>query len=422
VTEYPFPGRGRVAVIRTRPESVVEDYGRLMRLVDYAAALPREHETILKINTSWQTWYPACSSPPWQIDGVVRTLLDDGYPAGSLMGAHNRTVVVDAYVAERNNGHKNVVVDKYGLRNVHLYEPEFEWVYYEPRAEMLVLHDVFPEGIKVPKLFFDRNIIQLPTVKTHVFTTITGAMKNAFGGLLSERRHWTHAVIHETVVDLLAIQREIHSGLFAVMDGTFAGDGPGPRAMRWHEKDVILASSDQVAIDAVSAKLQGFDPMGLDFIRLAHERGLGVGDPRQIEVVGEPDLLERPWGFVREDTFASKGQHMIYHGPLKPFENVLLRSPLVPWSYAASRLYHDAYWYPSVGRERVDGALETKWGRLFTEYVGGNVVREQSRWPKAVAAGGAALAAGAALVALGLRRRGGQDAGDAGGGEGESGQ
>jgi len=85
-------------------------------------------------------------------------------------------------------------------------------------------------------------------------------MKNAFGGLLSDRRHWTHAVIHETVVDLLAIQQEIHSGLFAVMDGTFVGDGPGPRAMWVAQKDLILASADQVAIDAVSAYLQGFEP------------------------------------------------------------------------------------------------------------------------------------------------------------------
>jgi uncharacterized protein (DUF362 family) len=404
MTDYQFPGRGRVAVLRTRPETVIEDYGRLMRLAGYADALPRDHETILKINISWQTWYPACSSTPWQVDGVIRTLLDDGYAAESLLAAQNRTVVVDAHVAEVNNGHRQVVVDKHGLRNVHLYEPEVEWVYYEPKAEMLVLHDVYPDGIKIPKLFFDRNIIQLPTVKTHVFTTITGAMKNAFGGLLSERRHWTHGVIHETVVDLLAIQQEIHSGLFAVMDGTFAGDGPGPRAMRWHEKDVILASSDQVAIDAVSARLQGFDPMQLDFIRLAHERGLGVGDPSQIEVVGEPDLLEHPWGFVREDTFASRGQHMIYHGPLKPFENLLLRSPLVPWSYAASRLYHDVYWYPTVGRQRVDAALDTRWGRVFREYVGGDVVREPSPWPRIALAGAVGLAAGAALVALGADR------------------
>jgi uncharacterized protein (DUF362 family) len=348
---------------------------------------------------------------------VIHTLLADGYRPESLLAAHNRTVVVDATVGEVNNGQRQVVVDKHGLQNVHLYEPQIEWVVYEPKAKMLVLHDVYPDGIRIPKLFFDRNIIQLPTVKTHVFTTITGAMKNAFGGLLSERRHWTHAVIHETVVDLLAIQREIHSGLFAVMDGTFAGDGPGPRAMRWHEKDVILASGDPVAIDAVSAKLQGFDPLALDFIRIAHEQGLGVGDPRQIEVVGEPELLEQPWGFVREDTFASRGQHLIYHGPLKPFEHLLLRTPLVPWSYAASRLYHDVYWYPAVGRTRVDEALETKWGRLFAAYVGGEVVREESPWPRVAAAGAAAgllAAAGVGLLALGRARRGNGAAGNGG--------
>ena len=165
-------------------------------------------------------------------------------------------------------------------------------------------------------------------------------MKNAFGGLLNERRHWTHSVIHETLVDLLMIQQDIHPGIFAVMDGTFAGDGPGPRAMRWHEKDIILASADQVAIDAVSAKIQGFNPMDLPFIRIAHEMGLGVGDPREIEIVGY-DISAEDWGFVQEDTFASRGQKMIYHGPLKPLEGVLLRSPLVPWSYVASNFYHN---------------------------------------------------------------------------------
>ena len=126
------------------------------------------------------------------------------------------------------------------------------------------------------------------------------------GGLLHRKRHWTHSVIHETLVDLLAIQQEIHAGIFAVMDGTFAGDGPGPRAMRWHIKDRILASADQVAIDAVAAKMMGFDPMDLKFIRLAHERGLGCGDVSKIEVAGE-DISEVNWKFSGvENTLASR--------------------------------------------------------------------------------------------------------------------
>jgi hypothetical protein len=208
------------------------------------------------------------------------------------------------------------------------------------------------------------------------------------------------------------IQREIHPGLFAVMDGTFAGDGPGPRAMFWHEKDVILASSDQVAIDAISAKLQGFDPMRLDFIRLAHEKGLGLGDPREIEIVGDEDVMAEDWHFIQTDTFASRGQKAIYHGPLQPFEDFLLRSPLVPWSYFASNFYHNVYWYPFVGRKRVEAALETKWGQLFCEYgaevgQGGAVLPTVPKREAAIGLGVAMAGLAAAALAAGwlMRRR-----------------
>ena len=398
-----FPGKGQVALLRAQPETVLDDYRRLLKLADYEASLPKDRSTLLKINISWEQWYPACSTAPWQLEGVVRTMEEDGYH--DLIAAHNRTVVVDAYVGERNNKHK-LVTDKYGLRDVHLYEPEFEWVYYEPEAPMLVLDKVYPDGIKIPGLFLGKNIVQFPTVKTHVFTTITGAMKNAFGGLLSEQRHWTHAVIHETVVDLLAIQQEIHTGLFAVMDGTFVGDGPGPRAMWAQEKDLILASADQVAIDAVSAYLQGFDPMELKFIRLAHERDLGVGDIKKIEILGDVDLDEVRWHARTGETFASWGQKMIYHGPLKPLESMLLRTPAVPWSYAASRAYYDGFWYPFVGNKRVEEALDTKWGRLFAEYGGVPAVTKPLYEPKTAAAAGLLGAAASALALMWLVRRG----------------
>ncbi len=51
--------------------------------------------------------------------------------------------------------------------------------------------------------------------------------------------------------------------------------------------DYILASEDQVAIDAVAAKMMGFNPMDLKYIRLADEEGLGNGRPENIELVGD---------------------------------------------------------------------------------------------------------------------------------------
>lgn len=399
-----FTGKGKVAVLKTSPATVLEDIEKLMRMAGIEAALPKDIQTGLKINISWQTWYPACSTTPWQLEGVIRGLQNAGYT--DLVGVHNDTVVVNTEDAEINNKHK-LVTDQYGVPCLYLYNQDFEWIEYQPKRPLLVLDKVYPDGIFIPKALVGMNIIHLPTVKTHVFTTITGAMKNAFGGLLHRNRHWTHAVIHDTIVDLLAIQQDIHPGIFAVMDGTFAGDGPGPRAMRWHEKNILLASADQVAIDAVSAKLQGFDPLNLRFIRRAHELELGIGDPSQIEILGYDIEGEAPWNFKREDTLASRGQHMIYHGPLKPFEKILLQSPLVPWAYFASNFYHNVYWYPFVGRKRVSAALDTQWGKVFQSYGDGEVVMPGME-PKTVlqaAVGLTILTAGVLSTAYLLRKR-----------------
>lgn len=111
---------------------------------------------------------------------------------------------------------------------------------------------------------------------------------------------------------------------------------------------------------------------------------------------------------MQEDTFASRGQKMIYYGPLKPFEHLLLRTPLVPWAYFASNFYHNVYWYPFVGQPHMKSALQTKWGQLFKSYGDGEVVMPGVE-PKTVvqaAVGLTALAAGlAGLAYLTGRRR-----------------
>jgi uncharacterized protein (DUF362 family) len=364
--------KATVAVVRTSPATVLADYHRAMNLAGYRSVIDPKADTALKVNISWHHFYPAASTTPWQLDGVIRALLRDGYDRSLLHACHNRTVVIDAHFGERQNKQLNVV-EAHGLRNVHLYEGE-EWINVRDAVgdltkDFLCLNEVYPKGFSIPRRFIGENIIHLPTVKTHVFTTTTGAMKNAFGGLLNEHRHWTHPVIHETLVDLLMIQKKIHKGLFAVMDGTFAGDGPGPRCMVPHVKNVVLASADQVAIDAVAAHLMGFDPLkDCKFIRLAHERGLGCGDVRDIEFVGDLDAASENWHFdgpFKKMTFASRMQHQIYWGGLKNFLEWSLKTWMAPWAYIASVIYHDMFWYPVYGRKGIDAILHSPWGRLF---------------------------------------------------------
>ena len=109
-----FPGRGQVAILRTTPETVLDDYARLMHLAHYTDNLPKTNDTLLKINISWQIWYPSCSTTPWQLEAVTKTLLADGYARDKLIATHNDTVVVNGQEGQRNNRHK-FVQDKYGL-------------------------------------------------------------------------------------------------------------------------------------------------------------------------------------------------------------------------------------------------------------------------------------------------------------------
>ena len=138
--------------------------------------------------------------------------------------------------------------------------------------------------------------------------------------------------------------------------------------MKVAERGVILAGSDQVAVDAVCARLMGFNPLDIPFLRIAHDRGLGVADLREIDIVGE-DVESLSWeAESHHETFASRGQKWIYWGPLKRLEKLLLRSWIAPWSFFASRAYHDLYWYNMIGRRRVQLALKTEWGQLFKRY------------------------------------------------------
>ncbi|MFO7979801.1 MAG: DUF362 domain-containing protein, partial [Candidatus Aminicenantes bacterium] len=285
--------KSRVVVLKTLPRSILEDTQKLMHLANYDKFLSKDQETLIKLNLSWTKYFPACSTQPWQLDATVKTLLDDGYKKESLIPVENKTVVTHPVKGAKNNKW-SPLFEKYGLTYVPL--TDVEWIKYEFKSPLMKLNDIFPKGIEIPKMFIGKNMLHLPTVKTHGHSTTTGSIKNSFGGLLKEVRHYAHKYMHEVLVDLMLMQKELHPGIFSVMDGTVCGDGAGPRTMKPKVKNLILASGDSVAIDPVAAKMMGFEPMEIPYIRMCHERGLGVGEVDEIEIVGE-DISEINFGF-----------------------------------------------------------------------------------------------------------------------------
>jgi uncharacterized protein (DUF362 family) len=353
-----------VAVVKTQPETVLADYRRVMHLADYRAVLQDDRETLLKLNLSWTKYFPACSSQPWQVEGVLKTLLEDGFHPEKLAPVENKTVVTNPRKGAMNNRWLPVL-QRYGVPFTPL--PEVEWVVYPFKSPLLRLNQIFPEGIEIPKLYPGKQIIHLPTIKTHGHSITTGAIKNSFGGLLKEVRHYAHKYIHEVMVDLVLMQQELHPGIFSVMDGTVCGDGAGPRTMVPRIKNYLLASSDAVAIDAIAAMMMGFNPLEIPYLRMCHERELGIADPAKIKIVGE-DISGVNFGFHTRKSLVIWGDQLIRRGALQPLEKILLHSPLVVWAPFASNLYHDLFWYPVVGRKRIRAFLKTEWGSLFQRY------------------------------------------------------
>ncbi|MEM5766636.1 MAG: DUF362 domain-containing protein [Candidatus Aenigmatarchaeota archaeon] len=356
----------KVAIVKTNAKDVLGDYATAMRIAELKKSLKKENKTILKLNLSWTKFFPACSTPPWQLDAVLKFLREENYK--EIIAVENQTVVTHPWKGAYFNKWLPIL-RKYGIEFVPL--TNVEWVYYQPKTEMLAMYEIFKE-ILIPKIFFGTNILHLPTMKTHGHTITTGAIKNAFGGLIPKYRHHAHKRIHEVLVDLLAIQKEIHEGIFAVMDGCICGDGAGPRTMVPKVGNLILASDDQVAIDAVAAKIMGFEPMKIDYIRLAHERGLGCGDLDQIEILGmeKSEFKKLNFGFkvkkspiIAWDQRLRKGTEKI-----KWLHRLLFYSPIFKIFIFASEFYHDKIWYPTVGRKRIKEFLKSDWGNIFLSY------------------------------------------------------
>jgi hypothetical protein len=96
----------------------------------------------------------------------------DGYDPSLIHACHNRTVVIDAHLGERENKQLDVV-NAHGLRNVHLYEGDEQWIPVRDAVgdladRFLCLNQVYPKGFLIPRCFIGENIIHLPTVKTHI--------------------------------------------------------------------------------------------------------------------------------------------------------------------------------------------------------------------------------------------------------------
>ncbi|HEX9021008.1 MAG TPA: DUF362 domain-containing protein [Nitrospirota bacterium] len=133
-------------------------------------------------------------------------------------------------------------------------------------------------------------IINLPKLKTHGMTTLTGAVKNLFGCVPGRRKvqwHFNAGVNHGHFMTMLVELCALLNPRLTIMDAVVGMEGNGPGSGDPRKIGAVLAGRDAVSVDVISARLVGVAPEKLPLIRAAAAAGFGETQLDRIRVLGE---------------------------------------------------------------------------------------------------------------------------------------
>jgi len=158
---------------------------------------------------------------------------------------------------------------------------------YMPRLDHLFL----------PRTFVEADVvISAPKMKTHHWAGVSLSLKNLFGVLPGIKYGWPKNLLHQNGIpaSIAALYASFPFD-FAVVDGVVGMEGDGPLFGDPVPSGVLVGGRDGVAVDATCARLMGFDPRQIEHLSFMGWAGLGVTDPRRIELRGDrlPDLTRK---------------------------------------------------------------------------------------------------------------------------------
>ncbi|MCJ2670619.1 MAG: DUF362 domain-containing protein [Candidatus Thermoplasmatota archaeon] len=163
-------------------------------------------------------------------------------------------------------------------------------------------------------------VISVPTMKTHILTTVTLGMKNMYGAFPEKDKAKYHRCGIEQVVFEVA---RAFTPTLTVIDGSIGGEAYGPLSCRPVNCQTIIASTDVVAADSLAAQLMGYDPLDIVHIQKAHEAGVGKADVK-LDFSSLPYKHEKDGKWERPSTEAS-----LFYGAL--LESALVMPGMVEY-------------------------------------------------------------------------------------------
>ena len=172
--------------------------------------------------------------------------------------------------------------------------------------------------IEISKAFFDVDmLINLPKLKTHGLTTLTGALKNLFGvipGLKKSRIHLkapSRDDFSHFVMDLfgaLSHGFDPPKPILHIMDGILAmeGEGPGPSGTP-RELGVIIMGRDPLAVDWTATQIVKISPDEIPTLKVGFDRSFCISGSDEIDIIGDNlnDLQVSSFKFSKNSFFSN---------------------------------------------------------------------------------------------------------------------
>lgn len=335
------------------PQVVFRAVRRAMELAQWERYMKGKN-LVLKVNVVWDKIYPSCTTTPMVIEGVLKVVRSSkSYTPKKITIVDTDTAaIMRADVSFRIQGIEDMA-KKYDVTVVNLSHTEFRVV---PFEKALVLHH-----LKISNVLLDADtIITMPVLKTHSYSSMTGALKNQWG-CIHDLRHNFHMVLHQAIADVNNFFKDKIT--FALMDGLFGMEGKGPKTGNPKKIGYIFASPDRVALDTAASRVMGLVPEQIKHITYAAEVGVGSMD---VKHVGDP---------FPKFTFEKANKSNIVMGTemwlrhLGPWMEWLMfngKSPFLLFLRWAAKAYYDI-WYALVGIHSVRRMMKTNYGVMWKE-------------------------------------------------------
>ncbi len=332
-----------VALLRTRPETIDEDYSRLVALAQLNTA-PSLENALVAMEARRRTWFPGLVCPPWQVSGVLNSLRPS---EGTAASGGLLVPVSDSGPLAKKSGQKWGWEETLSRLSTEVAgDTLIDAVPYRPISLLPALEGVWDDGVKISPHFRGKDLVMLSSMGLESGGQLNANMELLSSLLVGQRKTKARIPEAEVLSELVGLAKEVFSSISVVTDATvwsLARRG-GTRVPL--VRNLLVAGNDLVAVDSVLAKLAGLNPSNLPWLALSESRGLGVADLSKINIVGEPECMNLDFR-IPEDTFAS-GNKLFGVSP-------------------------GALWSRMIGRNSVvnQSPADSAWTRLFKDYQSG---------------------------------------------------